>query len=38
MTSGTTDGTLEFESELSHLLGVTAAAALRATGQPARAG
>lgn len=28
MTSGTTDGTLDFESELSRLLGVTAAAAL----------
>jgi hypothetical protein len=28
MTSGTTDGSLEFESELSRLLGVTAAAAL----------
>jgi len=28
MTSGTMDGTLEFESELSHLLGITAAAAL----------
>jgi hypothetical protein len=38
MTSGTTDGTLEFESELSRLLGMTAAAALRATGPPARAG
>jgi hypothetical protein len=32
MTSGTGDGTLEFESELSHLLGMTAAAALCATG------
>ncbi len=38
MTSGTTDGTLEFESELSHLLGVTAAIALRATEKPAHAG
>jgi hypothetical protein len=28
MTSGTTDGSLDFESELSRLLGVTAAAAL----------
>ena len=28
MTSGTLDGTLDFESELSHLLGITAAAAL----------
>jgi hypothetical protein len=28
MTSGTTDGSLEFESELYRLLGVTAAAAL----------
>jgi hypothetical protein len=28
MTSGTMDGTLDFESELSHLLGITAAAAL----------
>jgi hypothetical protein len=28
MTSATMDGTLDFESELSHLLGITAAAAL----------
>jgi hypothetical protein len=28
MTSGTIDGSLDFESELSRLLGVTAAAAL----------
>jgi len=31
MTSGTSDGTLEFESALSRLLGLTAAAALRRT-------
>ena len=29
MTSGATDGTLNFESELSRLLGVTAAVALK---------
>jgi hypothetical protein len=29
MTSRTNDGTLEFESELSRLLGITASAALR---------